>query len=104
MKVLIVDNGVIGETVKIIIDTKTSTSLCTHENALEIFLLEDPKYVLIFESWKEQCELSVTTANDIQNSARPEVVIKTIGFDKNNDFVMPIDLYDIIKEVNLTQK
>lgn len=102
MRILLVDNGVLGKAIQIITESKASTILSTHKDALETFLLEDPKCVLIFESWDEKHELSVETAIDIRNSATSEIIIKTIGFDEKNDFILPVEPIDILQAINLT--
>ena len=103
MKILLVDNGILGEVIEaiIIISSKIPTIRSSHEDALENFLLEDPDRVLIFESWSEKKELSITTATDIRNSATSEIIIKTIGFDKEKDLVLPVELNEILQAINL---
>lgn len=110
MKLLIVDNSVFGEVlpallsqvIKIEIDIIKSS----HEGALETFLLEGPNSVLICECWgKDEAgkitEFSKISLEDISNSAGEDVLIKTSGFDKENDLIFPFEIKDILTSFNI---
>ena len=84
MKILIIKNSILGETLKAVCEQQHEVCLSSHEDALETFLLEGPDLTLICECWTATSEtkcLSIDVTKDIRNSADQANVVKTLGFD-----------------------
>ncbi len=84
MKILLVDESILGQVLTTLLNQHTVT-LSSHEDALENLLLEEPDAVLICECWEDATgkltNVSKTTLEDIRNSADKNVTVKTLGFD-----------------------
>ena len=108
MKLLIVDNSVLGEGLALILtqSTEVDVIMSSHKDALETFLLEDPTHVLICESWDETAdskivELGELSLEDIRNSASTDIIIRTIGFDAKNDLVHLFEIKDVLASLQI---
>lgn len=110
MKILIIDNSVIGQVVKTILDQYGTVLLTSHEDALETFLLEEPDRVLICECWQSSDgkakNVSKSTTEDIFNSADETVMVKTMGlsdyaFGRACDIPLPVDIEDILQSLKI---
>ncbi len=110
MKMLIIADGIFGEVLSTLLSQVAKIEIkiiqSSHEDALETFLFEDPDYVLICECWDKDktgkiTELSKISLEDISNSAGEDVLIKTSGFDKENNLIFPIEIKDILASFNI---